>query len=196
MGGDAGLFAAKLAADLLAGEALDERLAVMQQLLPQAYYLRFYRGRNLYAQGAPDSALACFNQALELHPREEDLPYLHSYRGCCLRDLGRYEEAVSALNEGLALDEERPDIYNTLGVCQYKLGQHAEAIHSFRRAVALNPASAIDYANLALNLERLGDPVQAAANYEIALSQDPSIGFAAERLAGLLATLDHGRLAP
>jgi ribosomal protein S12 methylthiotransferase accessory factor len=53
--------------------------------------------------------------------------------------------------------------------------------------VALNPASAIDYANLALNLERLGETDEAIANYEIALGQDPTIEFALERLAGLLA---------
>ncbi len=192
MGGDAGLFAAKLAADLLDGAALDERLNAMQQLLPNAYYLRFYRGRNLYDRGEIAAALSCFNQALELEPRAEDLPYLHSYRGCCLRDLGRFEEAMASLEQGLALDEERPDIYNTLGVCQYKLGQHAAAVQSFRRAVALNPVSAIDYANLALNLERLGEHEQAAANYEIALSQDPTIEFAVARLAELLAARDSG----
>ena len=168
----------------------------MQHILPEAYYLRFYRGRNLYDQNAAEAALACFDEALELAPRDEDRPYLYSYRGCCLRDLGRFEEAVLALEQGLALDEDRPDIYNTLGVCQYKLGRHAEAAQAFRRAVALNPVSAIDYANLALNLERLGEPEEAAVNYEIALSQDPTIAFAAERLAGLLAALDSGRTVP
>ena len=53
--------------------------------------------------------------------------------------------------------------------------------------MALNPASAIDYANLALNLERLGERDEAIAYYEIALGQDPTIEFALEQLAGLLA---------
>ena len=187
MGGSAALFAAKLAADLLTDDALDAKLAAMQRALPGAYYLHFYRGRHLYEQGSADAACACFAQALDLRPAAEDLPYLHSYRGCCLRDLGRYEEAIDALAQGLSYDADRPDIYNTLGVCCYKLGRHDEAADHFRRAVALNPASAIDYANLALNLERLGDREAAIANYQIALSQDAGIGFAAERLAGLLA---------
>jgi ribosomal protein S12 methylthiotransferase accessory factor len=187
MGGNAALFAAKLAANLLQGEALDAKLAVMQQLLPQAYYLQFYRGRNLFDQGATVEALTCFEQALGLHPAREDLPYLYSYQGSCLRDLGRYDEAIAILEQGLRCDEERPDIYNTLGVCCYKTGRHTEAIEHFRRAVELNPVSAIDYANLALNLERVGEREQAIANYEIALSQDATIGFAVERLAGLLA---------
>jgi len=186
MGGNAGLFAAKLAADLLAGDPLDTKLAAMQEVLPAAYYLHFYRGRNLFEQGATDAALACFNQALGLDPAREDLPYLSSYIGSCLRDLERYDEAIAVLEQGLGYDEERPDIYNALGVCCYKTGRHVEAVGHFRRAVELNPVSAIDYANLALNLERVGERDEAIANYEIALSQDATIGFAAERLAGLL----------
>ena len=189
MGGNAPLFAAKLAAELLDGERLDTKLAAMQQLLPQAYALPFYRGRHLYEHGLAEAALACFEEALQLVPNEEDLPYLYSYSGCCLRDLGRYEEAIVVLAQGLACDEDRPDIYNTKGVCHFKLEQHAEAAGCFQRAVELNPASAIDFANLALNLERIGQNTEAIVNYEIALSQDPCISFAAERLAALLASV-------
>ena len=193
MGGNAALFAAKLAADLLEGGALDAKLAAMQQFLPGAYFLHFYRGRNLYEQGAIEAALVCFQEALGLQPAEEDLPYLCSYSGSCLRDLGRFAEAIDVLQQGLAQDEERPDIYNTLGVCCYKTGRHAEAVDHFRRAVVLNPASAIDYANLALNLEVLGAYQEAISQYEIALSLDSSIAFAVERLAGLLAKAEASR---
>ncbi|ADW17771.1 protein of unknown function DUF181 [Desulfobulbus propionicus DSM 2032] len=192
MGGNAALFAAKLASELLAGDRLDAKLKAMQGLLPEAYYLHFYRGRHLYDQGLTDGALVCFDQALQLEPRQEDLPYLYSYKGSCLRDLGRYDAAIAALEQGLGYDEERPDIYNTLGVCCYKIGRYDRAVDHFRRAVELNPASAIDYANLALNLEHLGEREQAICNYEIALSQDTSIAFAAERLAGLLAEAASG----
>lgn len=186
MGGNAALFAAKLAADLLEGDQLDSRLTAMQRLMPTAYFLYFYRGRHLYDRGAVADALACFEEALRCNPHREDLPYLYSYLGCCLRDLGRYEEAMTALQQGLACDEERPDIFNTLGVCCYKTGRYAQATEYFRRAVDLNPASAIDYANLALNLEYLGETEEAVVNYEIALAQDPTITFAIERLGKLL----------
>ena len=194
MGGNAALFAAKLAADLLDGDHLAAKLASMQAAMPHAYYLHFFQGRALYDQGKTTQALACFRQAMELDPAGEDLPYLHSYIGSCLRDLERYDEAIVMLEQGLRLDEERPDIYNTLGVCCYKTGRHAEAANHFRRAVELNPVSAIDYANLALNLERLGERNEAIVNYEIALSQDATIGFAVERLAHLLAAEAGERL--
>lgn len=196
MGGNAPLFAAKLAAGLLDGAKLDAKLAAMQTLLPHAYALPFYRGRSLFDQGMSAEALVCFEQALALQPNREDLPYLYSYQGSCLRDLERYDEAIAALQRGLGIDEERPDIYNTLGVCCYKTGRYADAVAHFRRAVALNPASAVDYANLALNLERLGEQEEAIVNYEIALSQDSTIEFAVERLAGLLAAVESGGRTP
>ena len=186
MGGNAGLFAAKLATQLLAGGPLADKLAAMRQLLPDAYYLPFYQGQMLYEQGETEAALACFTEALTLEPLPEDIPYLYSYQGCCLRDLGRFQEALAALKAGIEVDEERPDLHNIMGVCSFKLGRYADAARHFQRAVVLNPASAIDYANLALNQELLGKIDEAIANYQIALAQDPAIEFAAQHLGDLL----------
>lgn len=182
MGGNAVLFAAKLAATLLEGRALTRKLHAMQQLAPGEYALPFYRGRQLLDASEPEAALPLLQEALALSPLAEDLPYIHAYLGCCLRDLGRYEEAVATLGQGLACDEERPDMHNALGVCLYKLGRYAEATRHFARAVALNPASAIDYANLALNQEKCGNLEEARRNYDIALSLDANITFAREHL--------------
>ncbi|CAK8724188.1 MAG: ribosomal protein S12 methylthiotransferase accessory factor [Candidatus Electronema aureum] len=185
--GDAALFAAKLAAELLKPAALEEKLAAMRQDLPRAYYVEFYRGRNLYDQGLTEPALYCFETALTLEPHDEDKPYLYSYLGACLRDLGQFEEAVPVLEKGLNCDEERPDIHNMLGVCHYKASRFEQAVYHFQRAVQLNPVSAIDYANLALNLQRLGRNEEAITNYQVALEQDADIAFAAENLAKLRA---------
>ncbi|PIE59990.1 MAG: hypothetical protein CSA32_01220 [Desulfobulbus propionicus] len=185
-GGNAAMFAAKLAAQLLAGDALDAKLKHMQQLIPDAYYIHFYRGCHAYEQGDIEQALAFFNLAQDNSPHNEDLPYIHSYKGSCLRDLARYKEAIATLYKGLEYDEERPDIHNILGVCWFKCGHFARAVEHFGRAIALNPASAIDYANLALNLEKLGRVEEAVAQYELALGLDSSILFAQKRLALLL----------
>ncbi len=185
--GDAALFAAKLAFDLLApGREREEKLNTLKKLLPDAYYLDFYQGRNLYDIGRIDEALANFDQALHRQPRKEDLPYIFSYKGCCLRDLGRHDEAIEVLEQGRAEDDDRPDIHNILGVCHFKLNHFDEAVTHFSRVVELNPASAIDHANLGINLQRLGKNEEAIASYETALSLDPSIEFAAKGLAELL----------
>ena len=185
-GGDAPLFAAKLAAQLLPEDRVLDGLAAMHTQLPSAYYLPFYMGRHLYGQGNIAAAEEYLRQSLSLHPREEDLPYVYSYLGSCLRDLGRFAEAIPLLAEGLAVDEERPDIHNILGVCLFKQNDYRQAAHHFQRAVDLNPASAVDYANLALNQEKIGLSAEAETNYTTALSLDPEIEFAAAGLARIL----------
>jgi len=69
----------------------------------------------------------------------------------------------------------------------FKQGRYAEAIDHFQRAVALNPASGIDYANIGVNYNRLGEREKAIHFFTIALTIDPSLDFAREQLAGLLA---------
>jgi ribosomal protein S12 methylthiotransferase accessory factor len=186
-GGDAALFAAKLAAELLEPTVLEAKLADMKKILPEAsYYLEFYRGRNFYNQGMTEEALNFFQRASKMEPKEEDQPYLYSFQGCCLRDLARYEDAISVLEKGREIDDERPDLHNILGVCHFKLGAHEKAVFHFKRAVELNPVSAIDYANLAINLERLDRNHEAITNYQTALAMDPSIEFARLGLSKLL----------
>ncbi len=177
-GGNGPLFAAKLASRLVPGESVISRLAAMQALLPDAYFIPFYMGRHLYDQGDIVAACDHLNKSLAMQPQEEDLPYIYSYLGSCMRDLARYDEAISLLRQGLAHDEKRPDIHNTLGVCFFKQNRFDQAIIHFSRAVELNPASAIDFANLALNQEKAGRIDAARKNYQIALSQDPNIEFA------------------
>jgi ribosomal protein S12 methylthiotransferase accessory factor len=180
---DVGLFAAKLLVELVDDpEVLDSKLARMEKLLPGTYYLEFYRGRNLASMGQAEEALPHFDKALSLQPQAEDLPYILSYKGTCLRDLGRYHEAIDILQEGLAADEERPDIHNTLGVCYYKLADYEQAIVHFRRAVTLNPASAIDYANLGVNYHRLGKAGEAKEFLTLAVTLDPHLSFARDLL--------------
>ena len=184
---DAGLFAAKLLVELVDDpQLLEERLARMEEMIPDAYYIDFYRGRNLYNSGLPEEALTHFQQALKLIPEQEDLPYIYSYIGNCFKDLERYDEALAVLRKGLDEDEERPDIYNIIGVCHFKMGAYGEAVKSFERAVELNPSSAMDYANLGVNHRRLGNRDEAIHFFTLALSLDSEIEFAQQQLAELM----------
>lgn len=183
---DVGLFAAKLLVDLLDDEQLEQRLAHMEQLIPDAYYLAFYRGRNLYNTGHSESALTAFDRALSLTPEQEDLPYIYSYKGHCLQELGRYDEAIETLEQGRAEDDERPDLHNMLGVCWYKKEAYSQAIVHFHRAVELNPASAMDYANLGVNYRKIGRRDEAVHFFNLALALDSTIDFAKAQLAELI----------
>ena len=183
---NAGLFAAKLMAELVEDPAeSNAHLLNMQKLLPDAYYIEFYLGRNLLALERQDEALAHFNRALEMNPSEEDLPYIYSYIGNCLKDLEQYREAIAILEKGASLDNTRPDIHNLLGFCYFKLEEYENAVSHFSKTVELNPSSAIDYANLGVNYRRLEKNDEAIKYFELALSLDPTIEFAKDNLAQL-----------
>ncbi|MFH1217228.1 MAG: YcaO-like family protein [Pseudomonadota bacterium] len=179
-----GLFAAKLVSEKITDPfACRERLLAMQQILPDAYYLEFYLGKNLIETGQLEEALAHLQKALTMNPEEEDIPYIHSFIGDCQKNLGLFDEAIMTINKGLAHDEERPDMHNIMGVCYFKLAQYDKAITHFHRAVELAPNSAIDYANLGVNYRKIGKTTEAAKYFELALSMDPTIEFAREQLA-------------
>ncbi|HID02555.1 MAG TPA: tetratricopeptide repeat protein [Desulfobacterales bacterium] len=185
---DVGLFASKLLVEREIDPALlEEKLARLEGLIPDAYYLAFYRGRNLYNLGYADQALIHFEQALRLVPEQEDLPYICSYMGSAYKDLELYDEALSVLEKGLQVDEERSDIHNMMGVCYFKKEEYAKAIPCFERAVALNPSSGMDYANLGVNHRRLGNKDEAVHFFTLALSLDPEIEFAQQQLAEIVA---------
>ncbi|BHH83153.1 YcaO-like family protein [Desulforhopalus sp. 52FAK] len=184
---DVGLFSAKLVVELTDdAQVLEEKLIQMESLLPEAYYLEFYRGRNYVTMGFPESALSHFDAALKKNPEDEDLPYIYSFMGSCLKDLGKFDEAIEKLTAGLEADEERPDLHNTLGVCYFKKENYEQAIVHFQRAVDLNPASGIDYANLGVNYSKLGKVEQAVEFLTISLTIDPDLDFAKDLLARIL----------
>jgi ribosomal protein S12 methylthiotransferase accessory factor len=179
-----GLFAAKLVAERSPDpQTCRKGLLAMQEVLPDVYYLEFYLGRNLMETGQMGDALHHLQRALTLNPEQEDIPYIHSYIGDCLKNLGLFDAAIAAVQQGLAYDEERPDMHNIIGVCYFKLAQYDKAITHFHRAVELAPTSAIDYANLGVNYRKIGKTIEAARYFELALSMDPTIEFAREQLA-------------
>jgi tetratricopeptide (TPR) repeat protein len=129
-----------------------------------------------------ERALGHFDRALELGPPADDLGRIRFFRGFCLKELGRYEEAVDDLRLAIALEQAELAHHNSLGFCLFKLGRHAEAVECFERAVSVDPTSAVDWANLGVNLERLGETERSAEMYLKALAMDPTIGFAREGL--------------
>jgi tetratricopeptide (TPR) repeat protein len=136
-------------------------------------------------QGEPERSLAHFEDALDQGPEPDDLARVLLYAATSLKELARYDEAISYLERALTADPDELAIHNLLGFCLYKLGRHAQAVTVFERAVEIDPNSAIDWANLGSNLRDLGRGDEAISAYRHALALDPGIGFAAEALAKL-----------
>jgi ribosomal protein S12 methylthiotransferase accessory factor len=141
---------------------------------------------------APDKALACFEEAMTLSPKAEDIASIFFYMGLCLKEVERYKEAIAALEKAASSDPERPEVYNLMGYCFFKVGEHKRAIDCFKNVLQLNPGSGIDYANIASNYRDMGDVEKAIRYYRLALELDPTIDFAKENLKRLEEKVKHG----
>ena len=180
-----GMFAAKLMAESGKPEWAISELQKMDALMPGKYYVRFFLGSCYLSMNNPSKALRYFEGALELNPKEEDVPSIYAYMGICLKDLGLYQKAVEALEQAERYDNDRTDIYNLMGFCYFKTKEHEKAIQCFRKVLSLDPSSAIDYANIASNYRDMGKKDLAIRYYQFALELDPSIDFARVNLAQL-----------
>ena len=157
----------------------------MDQLLPDKYYIKFFLGLAYISLQNPRKAMEFLEEALKLDPKGEDVPSIYSYMGICLRDMEQYRKAISVLEKGAEIDNERTDIHNLMGFCYFKLKEHKKAIEAFHKVLELNPASAIDYANIASNYRDMGNRDMAIRFYKFALELDESIDFARDNLRNL-----------
>ena len=184
-----GMFAAKLIVENQNPRAAIGELNQIDRDLPGKYYVKFYLGSCHLAINDPQTALTCFEEALNLEPNQQDVPSIYSYLGVALKDMGAYRKALEVLKKGIELDAQRTDIYNLMGFCHFMLKEHEAAIENFKKIIQLDPSSAIDYANIASNYRDMGQTAKAIRYYEMALTLDASIEFARENLARLK-TLD------
>ncbi len=155
----------------------------MENSLPhKRYYIDFFRGLSYMNMGEIDTAVKCLRRSLELNPEAQDIPTIYSYLAYCLKETGKYREAIQALERAEEYDDTRTDIYNLMGFCYFKLKEHKEAIRCFEKVISIDPGSAIDYANIGVNYEKMGQVDEAIRFYKIALDLDPDISFAKDNL--------------
>ena len=185
VGTSVGMFSAKLISTNENPLWALAQLEKMDRLLPDKYYIKFYKGLVYLAVQEHGKALDELGEALRLEPKEEDIPSIYSYMGVCFKELEQYRKAIEVLRKAEQHDDERTDVYNLLGFCFYKLGEHEKAIECFQEVLKLNPSSAIDYANIASNYRDMGNREMAIRYYTFALELDQDIEFARENLRKL-----------
>ena len=181
-GTSVGMFAAKILTENHPPERAVLELSRMDALMPGKYYLKFFLGSCYLALNEPEKGLKILDTALALEPKDQDIPSIYSYMAQCLKEMGKYREAIKMLEKAERLDKERTDIYNLMGFCHFKLKEHEKAIECFQKVLELDPSSAIDYANIASNYRDMGKKEAAITYYRLALEMDPTIDFARESL--------------
>ncbi len=103
------------------------------------WYGTFCHRQARYAEAAQH-----FRRVTELDP---SFAFAHANLGGALIALGKYEEALSALQKSIAL---RPTAngYSNAGTLQFTLGRYDDARQSYEKAVQLAPADFVMWANL------------------------------------------------
>jgi tetratricopeptide (TPR) repeat protein len=81
----------------------------------------------------------------------------------------QFDEAISVLRQGLAIDPEASVLYNALGLQYSALGRHSEAITMHERYVALEPNEPNAHDSLGMSYQWAGRYEEAIAEYNRAL---------------------------
>ena len=121
----------------------------------------FLQGLKCHFSGDLSGAIAAFNKALEIEPKNSDVWDL---LGATLNDLGRYSEAFAAFNKALKIDPKNSNVWEHLGATLNDLGRYSEAIAAFDKALEIHPKyhSAWDGRGIALNnLRRYSEAIAA-----------------------------------
>ncbi len=161
-------------------------LDTMEQLLPKAHWLLFFRGMVALRAGNNGLARQCFALAEPLQPEEDSRALAAFYGAYALTLDGDWEAARPGLTLAAGLCPDMKEYHNLLGVCLFKLGRHAEAADCFAYILnRLDKGSAMDVQNLGLCRKFLGD-FEAARHYlAAALELDPTLEAARTHLAEL-----------
>lgn len=125
--------------------------------------------RRDYAESVKD-----FDRAIALGPKGtpgEELPWYG--KGASLILLGRYEEALRAIDKALDLNPHNEVAWLNKGNALTKMGRLVDALRCFNAAIKVNPGYEVAWNNKGNTLARLGHHDEALACYERALEIDP-----------------------
>ena len=129
-------------------------------------------GYELQEQGRLGEAIAEYEEAIRLNPRDADAYY---NRGSANDELGQYQRAIQDYDEALRLNPRAADYYHSRGIAYHELGQYQRAINDYGKALGLTPLGApqdVDsYFNRAISYTFLGKDFWASQDIERAVER-------------------------
>jgi tetratricopeptide (TPR) repeat protein/DNA-binding CsgD family transcriptional regulator len=109
--------------------------------------------------------------------------------GSCLGYSKRYEEAVSALDRALGMDDSNPDILLARSLAAVGLGRTGEAFAGVSKVIAMDPSNGRAYAMLGAILHEMGRNDEAVAAYDRCVELAPKLEAAWTQRSALLLRL-------
>ena len=108
-------------------------------------------------------SIPLYDQAIQLNPR---ILGAWNNKGIALNKLGRYQEAVEVLYQGLKVDETADVIFANLGDAFQGLGNNDQAIQNYDQCLALNADNYLAWMGKADSLSNLGSYHEAIQIWE------------------------------
>ena len=133
------------------------------------------RGKDLYAEGKLDEAIAEFDKAIAI---DRNLAEAYRYRGIAYSMKGNSDRAMADFNEAIRLDPNYATAYVGRGFEYSNKGDHDRAIADFTQAIRLNPNHQIGYYMRGVTYGNKGDFDRAIADLNQAIRLDPNSSVA------------------
>ena len=130
------------------------------------------RGIEKAKNGDLDGAIADFDRAAELNPKD-DAPYYNRAQAKRLKN--DTAGAIADYTKAIELGSTNPAAYNNRGNARAENKDHEGAIADYTRAIELKPDYARAYYNRAMLKEEKGDAAGAAADFKRAKKLDPKL---------------------
>jgi tetratricopeptide (TPR) repeat protein len=113
-----------------------------------------------------------FRDVIAKHP---ELGGAHANLGLILRNAGKHDESIAALEQAVKVSPKQPVFHNQLGVSHRHKGQFQKARNAYEQAIALDDSYADAHLNLGVLLDLyLGDNTLALTHYERYLALSPA----------------------
>ena len=104
----------------------------------------FFRGNSYQAKGDLKRAVADYNKAITLNPKDGDF-YIN--RGVAYLAIKEFDLAIKDESKAIELKPESPGPYNNRGNAYNQKGDRAHAIEDYTKAISLDPDDVTYYVN-------------------------------------------------
>ena len=128
----------------------------------------------LWEQDQLEQVETLHKRILQINPQ---ISYIQHNLGVVLQSLGRYEEAIQAYQQAIALDPKYATPHNGLGNVYSGQGRYGDAISAYHQAIQLDPEFAYPHnglGNVYSDQSRYEEAIQA---YQQAIALDPKFAY-------------------
>ena len=150
----------------------DTPIKCIDMTLPDARIASGWKdeGDELFEKGDFEGAVRCYDQVLELFPRD---PEIWTLKGLALSELKRYDEAIKSYDTALAYYPRETYVWINKGVALNKVGKQIEAIRCFDIALDIDPQDADALCQKGVSFGLLKWLEEALECFETAIRIDP-----------------------